>query len=293
MSGLIERVGYVGLNVSNLDAWEAFATNVLALQSSGRDKNGVLHLRMDEHEYRFALHEGPEDDIAYIGLEVASSEDLSLLAQRLQKMGVEGRVADRQFATARRVKELIQFEHNGLSYEAYVGPTLLPQNPFHAPKSLDGFVTGDMGLGHLVIYCNDLADTLKFFCEGMGFRLSDVIDRISNGEVNSAHFLHCNARHHSVAVAKATGMEKKFHHVMIEVASVDDVGRAMDAAVANKVPIMQTLGRHTNDRMLSFYMRTPSGFWIEYGYGGRQIDPANWSVGRYDAGSSWGHRRPE
>ncbi len=50
--------------------------------------------------------------------------------------------------------------------------------------------------------------------------------------------------------------------------SLDDVGRAMDRCARNKAPLVSTLGRHANDEMVSFYVRTPSGFDIEYGTGG-------------------------
>lgn len=291
MQGVIERVGYVGLSVSNLDAWEAFATNVLALQSVGRDQNGVLRLRMDEHAYRLALHEGAEDDLAYIGFEVATSADLSLLAERLERMGVVCKAGSRELAASRRVRELIQFERYDLCFEVYAGPTLMPQQPFRSPRQLDGFVTGDMGLGHVVISCDDVPDAMTLFCDGLGFRLSDVIERVENAGV---HFLHCNKRHHSMALApgKYRRMGKRLSHIMLEVASFDDVGRALDAVRLNDVPIVRTLGRHTNDLMVSFYLQTPSGFWMEYGFDGLQIDPENWTVARYEDGDIWGHRNP-
>jgi hypothetical protein len=41
--------------------------------------------------------------------------------------------------------------------------------------------------------------------------------------------------------------------------------------------------------MQSFYLETPSGFWIEYGYGGRDIGP-DWEIKTYDQPMLWGHR---
>jgi hypothetical protein len=51
-----------------------------------------------------------------------------------------------------------------------------------------------------------------------------------------------------------------------------------------------TLGRHTNDQMVSFYVITPSGFEVEYGWGGRLIDDSVWQVQRHDRGALWGHK---
>jgi hypothetical protein len=79
---------------------------------------------------------------------------------------------------------------------------------------------------------------------------------------------------------------------MLEVASIDDVGSALDIVNERRIPLAMSLGRHTNDHMTSFYVRSPSGFEIEYGTGGRLIDDATWEVGTYDAPSFWGHKPP-
>ena len=66
---------------------------------------------------------------------------------------------------------------------------------------------------------------------------------------------------------------------MIEVEDADDVGLCLDRAQRRKVPMSATLGRHVNDLMLSFYMKTPGGFDVEFGCegragGGRGLDRA-------------------
>jgi hypothetical protein len=44
--------------------------------------------------------------------------------------------------------------------------------------------------------------------------------------------------------------------------------------------------------MVSFYLRSPSGFEIEYGFGARTVNDATWKVQRHESGSIWGHRGP-
>jgi hypothetical protein len=110
----------------------------------------------------------------------------------------------------------------------------------------------------------------------------------------SVRFFHCPghaARHHTVAVAGVPG-RAGFHHLMLEVTNLDDVGTALDIVNARKIPLAMSLGRHTNDLMTSFYVRTPSGFEIEYGTGGRLVDDDSWETRLHDAGSLWGHRPP-
>jgi biphenyl-2,3-diol 1,2-dioxygenase len=103
-------------------------------------------------------------------------------------------------------------------------------------------------------------------------------------------FYHCNARHHTLAMAPVPS-PKKMQHFMLEVASLDDVGFALDRLNENSVEMSMTLGKHTNDHMVSFYVKTPSGFELEYGWGGRHVDDQDWRVVRHQSMSVWGHRR--
>jgi extradiol dioxygenase len=80
------------------------------------------------------------------------------------------------------------------------------------------------------------------------------------------------------------------HHLMVQTASLDDVGIAHDLCVDRNIPLAMTLGRHTNDRMFSFYVRSPSGFEIEYGWGAEVVDDEGWVVTHMQSPSIWGHR---
>jgi hypothetical protein len=119
----------------------------------------------------------------------------------------------------------------------------------------------------------------------LGFRLSDFTTRPFK-----AFFFHLNGRHHSLALIE--GGTRRIHHIMMEVNQLDDVGQGYDLALSEPGRIATTLGRHTNDFMTSFYARTPSNFFIEYGWGGREIDPATWKPREMQYGPSlWGHDR--
>jgi 3,4-dihydroxy-9,10-secoandrosta-1,3,5(10)-triene-9,17-dione 4,5-dioxygenase len=75
----------------------------------------------------------------------------------------------------------------------------------------------------------------------------------------------------------------------VEVATLDDVGRAMERCGKRGAPIAATLGRHANDLMVSFYVKTPGGFDIEYGFDGLVVDEAIWVSRETTAISFWGH----
>jgi 2,3-dihydroxybiphenyl 1,2-dioxygenase len=144
----------------------------------------------------------------------------------------------------------------------------------------------------VVFGTTDPQATERFYCDRLGMRLSDHIEaELAPGFSLLITFLHANPRHHTVAFA-AVPMPKRLHHFMLEVGAMDDVGRAYDRCLTAGVEIANTLGMHPNDRMFSFYARTPSGFDVEFGWGGRKVDDATWKAARYDRTSVWGHHMP-
>jgi 2,3-dihydroxybiphenyl 1,2-dioxygenase len=154
-----------------------------------------------------------------------------------------------------------------------------------------GFVAGDQGLGHVVVTSKNQEQSEHFYREVLGLGFSDRITcEVFGYKVNLA-FFHTNPRHHSLAVGGT--LEKKIHHFMIEAQAMDEVGRAYDRCIRARVPIMNTLGRHPNDQMFSFYAMTPSGFQFEFGWGGRSVDPEHHPPGAFDRISEWGHHPPQ
>jgi biphenyl-2,3-diol 1,2-dioxygenase len=289
----VTQLGYLGLNVKVLADWERFATEILGLQSSGIAADGALYLRMDENHHRFILRENEADDVAFIGWEVSDEPGLHALTMQLEAAGIEVTGGTAELAHHRGVAELIQFrDPSGIASEAYYGPLMNFETPFHSSRVLTGFETGVMGLGHIVLGVTDAAKSLHFYRDALGMRISDFIElKMRRGAPSGLmiNFLHCNPRHHSLAFGEFPG-GKRLHHFMLQVKTIDDVCSTMYLCQDRGVPIAATLGRHTNDHMVSFYMRTPSGFEIEYGYGAREIDDATWKVQRHEAGSIWGHR---
>jgi biphenyl-2,3-diol 1,2-dioxygenase len=143
---LITGLGYVGLGVKDVDAWESFGTQILGLENGGRTDDGRQLLRMDEYEYRFALHHDDADDIAYAGWEVADASGLREIAERLRTIGVEVSAGTTEDTKIRRVTELIKFtDPNGVACEAFYGPWIQFEKPFHSPRPISGFVTGVLG----------------------------------------------------------------------------------------------------------------------------------------------------
>ncbi len=288
----ISRLGYLGFEVSDVAAWERFAVDMLGLLVSERRSDGSVAFRIDDQAQRIVVHPGARDDLVYTGFEVDDEVMLRRLSEGLNQAGFPTADLGDDVARARRVKRVYRVEDpNGVPIELFHGPERAA-DPFRSSLVPSGFITGNEGLGHVVFGTMDPQATERFYCELLGMRLSDRIEtELAPGFSLLITFLHANPRHHTVAFAAAP-MPKRVHHFMLEVGAMDDVGQAYDRCLTAGIEIANTLGVHPNDRMFSFYARTPSGFDVEFGWGGRKIDDATWKVDRYDRMSIWGHRMP-
>ncbi|WP_324786583.1 VOC family protein [Streptomyces sp. H51] len=290
----VKELAYVVYEVSDLADWERFGVTLLGMQLGQKDDNGFT-LRTDEKAHRWIITEGPADDLVVSGYEVESAESLDELVARLTEAGVEVAEGGADLAAARRVERLVQVaDPMGNRIELVTG-LADADTPFASGLLLGEFVTGAGGAGHQVMLSKGVArEEYMAFYEGLlGFRISDmIVQELAPGIIADLIFLHCNPRHHSVAFGDMPH-PKKTHHFMLEVTDIRDVGLAYDRCMDAKQPFEMTLGMHPNDHMFSFYVRTPSGFSVEYGWGGLLIDDETWQVRTLDRLHSWGHRPPE
>ena len=264
------QLGYLVFEVRDVAAWTRFFTDVLGMQDVGGGR-----FRMDGHAWRFQVREGDRNDLAVVGWEVPSLEGCP---------GKDVDPAERGVEALRRA-----VDPAGIPVEFYTGPALADA-PFQSALVPGGFVADELGLGHLVVTSND-KEASRVFYEGVGARLSDHIRCEIHGFPVDLSFFHVNARHHSIAFGGP--QRSRLHHFMVEARDIDAVGAALDRTLRAGLQVMQTLGRHPNDRMLSFYAKTPGGFQFEFGWGGRLVDSDSWEPTTYDRISEWGHLVPQ
>ena len=286
----VSQLGYVGVGTSDEKAWQDLATNILGMRVVPGDDRATSYLRMDEYHHRLELSANGKDDLEFVGWEVPDPATLQRVAQQLEDGGVKVTAGTRDEADGRRVVDLFKcVDPNGIPTEVFCGRPV-NQQPFHPARAMSGFKTGDMGLGHILVYAKNLDETTRFYRDLLGFRVSDFTEvRTPGGKIRLA-FLHCNPRHHSIAILEAPVAPKRINHIMFECNSLDDIGSGRDLCLERGVPIAIDLGRHMNDHVVSFYLANPSNFALEYGWGGRTIDDATWRVEHYTAVDSlWGH----
>ncbi|WP_315754433.1 MULTISPECIES: VOC family protein [unclassified Bradyrhizobium] len=280
----ITALGYIGIKSSQAEQWGRMATELLGMQRVDRAAS-VQAYRMDDRKQRLIVDGSGDGGLAVMGWEVGDAAALARLASRLDDNGVKVARGSQALAAERHVSELICFQDPaGNTIEVFWGAAVA-SDPFRPGRPISGFRTGPLGMGHVVLNVEDVEPMLRFYRDLLGFKVSDF-----GLTPYKLYFFHVNGRHHSFAMVGSG--RRTLHHFMVELGSLDDVGQGYDLAQLDDGRVAYTLGRHTNDHMTSFYVNTPSGFFIEYGWGGRVIDPATWQPHEtFDGPSLWGHER--
>jgi 2,3-dihydroxybiphenyl 1,2-dioxygenase len=290
MNHLIET-GYVVLEVEDPAAFGGFLTDIIGLEPGDTPADGSFAFRMDERVHRVLLREGPANDAAVVGFDAVDVAAFDKVAAQLAGAGFDVAQGTADEISARSVDDLMWTTAPwGVRVELTHG--LAEGSPFSSDRVPGGFVTNGMGFGHLVFATMNYDESRRFVTEGLGMAQTDWIEtELAPGLDLVATFYHCNPRHHSLAIGKAPlELPQALHHLMVEVTSLDEVGRALDRVWDSDLGISQGIGRHGNDLMTSFYVTTPAGFQMEFGYGARTVSD-DWDENRmYDAPSVWGHR---
>jgi 2,3-dihydroxybiphenyl 1,2-dioxygenase len=277
----VTALGYVGVDTARRDEWADFGSIVLGMEVAP-DTGKALHLRMDDRFSRFIVLPASREGLAFIGWEVPDAASLEEVGGAVEAYGTSVRDGTAEEREERRVEGLLVSADPAGNRLEFFHSQARVEKPLRHSRDMSGFKTGELGMGHLVLEVPDAKRECDFYVHVLGFRMSDHLKEL-------LWFLRCNPRHHSIGIAHIGG-NPRLLHVMLEVTTLDDVGTAMDLALERRLP-MSTIGLHTNDHMTSFYVQTPSGFEVEYGYDGLVIDDATWETTATDRPSLWGHHQ--
>ncbi|HYJ97219.1 MAG TPA: VOC family protein [Burkholderiaceae bacterium] len=297
MSARISNLGYAVFGVGDLDAWQRFALDIVGLQAGRGVARQSLALRMDDYEQRLLLTETGEDDLVALGWEFDTEDGLEVFVDQAKRGGTRVSAGSSELADGRRVTRLYTCDDpNGFQHEFYVAAARAPMaDTFRSKVLRGGFDAGRLGAGHAVTVAKNYKQSVDFYRSVLGLKVSDYIKGPIAGTdifLDLTFFHAATGRHHSLATVEFP-MPKKIHHFMVQANDMNDVGLAYDRCLNAGVPIMMGPGHHPNDQMFSFYCVTPSGFGLEFGWGGIVIDDDHWEVRTYSQPSDWGHRPPQ
>lgn len=305
--GGLGGLGYVGIDAPDPIGWRRFATEVCGLEpalippgprqsgmpvpteggpdAAGVAADGSVFLKMDRRQWRLAVHPAQTPGLAYLGFELPLESDLEAAMESISKRGVAIRAGTAQELEARSVGDLAVFEDPaGHRLELFCRPII--DEPLKSTRDIE-FLTGPLGMGHVVLYVAEIEPTLDFYRDVLGFKRTDYMQFGPNGM--GIHFLRCTRRHHTLALLQV-GPPSGVQHLMFESTTLDGVGKALDRARTAGITISSELGRHRNDKTVSFYMNGPSGFDVEIGWDGMLVDD-DWVEHEFaGGGDDWGHQ---
>jgi len=286
------RLGYALVDSARLADWRRFAADGLGM-TAVEETNAVLALRTDDHSRRLVVRKASAEDVAALGWEISGEAALDVILARLKARNVAVEEIAGEEAALRGVKRLWRF----------VGPKRLVQELFTDPvmagsgtSGAAGFVTGAGGMGHVAIMTRKPEAMVAFWRTVFDARISDFVEQRIMGLDFKFTFLRLNPRHHSIAVGATRGLAidpipTKIQHLEMQAATLDQVTEAYRRCRSLGFKIGMSMGQHTNDRSVSFYAITPSGFYFELGWNPATIEDATeWPQSIHPAISFWGHK---
>lgn len=286
------RMGYVVVESDRLHDWRRFLKQGLGLHEVLTDED-ALAFRMDDHERRFMIRKGAAEDVVATGWQLRDQAALDIVLRRLAERGIAVEPGSTEEAAFRGVAGFVRLMGpKAMAIELFTEArtTATPLNMLTS-----GFVTGDSGMGHLAITSRRPEKMLRFWQEIFDARLSDRIHQPLSGAMLDIDFLRLNARHHTIAIAATRGLRldpirTRVQHVNMLVSTLDDLTDAFERLCDLGYEMAHEIGQHPNDREVSFYVVSPSGFELELGWNALTVDEAAWRPTSYNAISIWGHR---
>ncbi|WP_432093050.1 VOC family protein [Streptomyces sp. bgisy100] len=286
------HLGYIVIETNRFADWRRFGTDAIGMHHDALSRN-LMRFRLDDQECRFLIRRGPAEDVVATGWYIDDHATFERIEARIRAHGVPLAVGTDEDAALRGVERLLRFPGpKGITQEICTTPAKSAE-PLRTLAS--GFVTGEGGMGHIALTSTKPAQIRGYFNTVFDARLTDYIDETISGVKLRIRFLRVNERHHSIAVAATRGglsidpIRTRVQHLNIQAATLDDVAQSYQRVHELGFDMALSVGRHTNDKELSYYARTPSGFEWEVGWNPVVVDESTWEPTTHQGISIWGH----
>ncbi|MGV9734043.1 VOC family protein [Rhodococcus aetherivorans] len=285
----LHRLGSVTIGVPNVDQTASY------YQEFGLTPLGDNRFATVDGGEQLRLVHAPRRQVLEVTIGAEDRDDIDRIARQIQNLELACSVGDGRVEALEPIagfKAVVEVMPHLVQEPApaplYNGPGRIDRPDGRAPGILREQRVRPRKLGHLVIGSTDQAATQKFFTDGIGLKISDVVPSI-------AAFMRCSTDHHNILVQQAP--VNFLHHTSWQVEDIDEIGRGA-MAMLEKDPNRHVwgLGRHHVGSNFFWYLKDPAGNFSEY-YSDIDciVDDALWEPGVWDGAKSlfnWGPPPP-
>ena len=254
------KLGYLVLNVSDLERSTAFATDVFGMDCSG-EVGGGRGFRVGPHHHDIILQQADKPAFVRSAWELESEDDVDRAFAHYQELGLEpswvgdNECADLRLERAFRIVEPML--KTTWEYYSRMSYTAVPRT-----NKLTKFQGGK----HYGLVVSDCKSVTDYMVDKMGFLVSDYLE----GWGASLLRAFPNPNHHSFAPLQFPG-GTRFHHLAFMVDEIDDIGRLFNRVKRYDVKIQFGIGRHPTSGSIHLYVYDPDYFVWEYTLGMEQF----------------------
>jgi catechol 2,3-dioxygenase-like lactoylglutathione lyase family enzyme len=221
-----------------------YYTDILGLTLVAKDRDAMYLANSVDH-HSVVLRKGDQAKCVQIGFQIGPEEDLDSFEKQTAAHGIK---TARKKDAEPTIADMVTFEDNkGTVIEVFKRPEA-QQTKFQRK----GIVPHK--LGHVAFHVTDVKAATKFYCDVLGFRVSDwMADFFS--------FLRCGVDHHTINLME-TGSNRHFH-TAFELRDWSHLQQACDFLSLNGYKMLWGPGRHGIGHNLFAYHRSPGGLITE------------------------------
>lgn len=245
----VTEIRYVGYGVESFDAERAFYKDDWGLEEveASADMCWLKTHGADEHHV-VRLHRATTNHVEVIALAATSAPDVDALFARVTDSGCRIVHEPRALDAPGGGYGFRFFSPDGLPFE--VSADVARGNS----RAMARWEAMPVKISHIVLHSPDHHAMVRFFCDVLGFRVSDWLG-------DFMCFLRCNSAHHRIAILPGPPC---LNHVAYDMLTVDDMMRGTNRLRKRGTDIRWGPGRHTAGNNTFSYFTTPAGFAVEY-----------------------------
>ena len=266
----VRKIAHASYEMPDIEKQLEYYTEILGLSLVERDKNAAyLASTVDHHSV--VLRKGDQARCTRIGFQIGPEDDLGDFDKQVQGKGIK---TQRKKDPEPTIGEAVTFEDpKGTVMEVF------KRGEFAGQRFQSKGVVPHK-LGHVAFHVTEVKKVTDFYCDVLGFRVSDWM-----GDFFS--FLRCGPDHHTINLME-TGTNRHFH-TAFELRDWGHLQTACDYLSLNGYKLLWGPGRHGIGHNLFAYHRAPNGLITELF---AELDRMNEELGYFEP-RPWHRDRPQ